>query len=725
MTSIFMQVGGSTAKLARLKPGDTIPTFVGPLGRETVIENVGTVLCVGGCYGIGSIYPIARALKEAGNKVYTLIEARSSFLLYWEDKLAAVSDKVFVITRDGTKGQKGHIDKLPELMQRAGITPQLVIVNGCTFQMMRVSDGHEASGLEDDRQHEPDHDRRHGHVRRLPPVGRRKDEVRLRRRPRFRRPRDRLGGVPGRGARATIRRKSTRSAGAAASPISDPDARESEGACSEVAEEKQEKKKLDLNRRPMPKQDPWERVKNFDEVALGYPTETAVEEASRCLQCKKPLCNQGCPVGHRHSRLHQACIVERRFRLRQSRRSRRPTRCRPSAAGSAPRKSSARRRASWARRSAPIAIGRLERFLADWEAAEGKIEVPKMAPKTGKKVAIIGAGPAGITVANDLVIRGHDVTIFEALHECGGVLIYGIPEFRLPKAIVHREVEYVRSLGVKIYTDFVVGKTRTVDKLLEEFDALFVGSGAGLPWFMEIPGENLNGVYSANEYLTRVNLMKGFRFPEYQTPVKTAVSGGRRRRRERGHGFGPDGPSTGRGRGAPRLPPQQGGAARPGRGGGERRGGRGHLRPPHAARSPHRRRERLGQGDRVPEDGARRAGRLGPAQAGSRRGVQFPRALRCRRHRHRQQPQSAHPDDDAGAGDQQEGRHRDQRRKRPGLPGRTSGPAGTSSAGAATVISAMGDGRIAAASMHKYLMESEECNHDTCAKSRIFSSAKS
>jgi len=139
VTTIFMQVGGSTARLARLKPGDTIPTFVGPLGKETVIDRFGTVLCVGGCYGIGSIYPIARALKQAGNKVYTLLEARSSFLLYWEDKLAKVSDRTFVITRDGTKGRKGHIDKIPEIMQRAGITPNLVIVNGCTFQMMRVS----------------------------------------------------------------------------------------------------------------------------------------------------------------------------------------------------------------------------------------------------------------------------------------------------------------------------------------------------------------------------------------------------------------------------------------------------------------------------------------------------------------------------------------------------------------------------------------------------------
>ena len=139
VTSIFMQVGASTARLARLKPGEEIPTFAGPLGKDTAIENVGSVLCVGGCYGIGSIYPIARALKQAGNKVYTLIEARSSFLLYWEDKLASVSDTVFTITRDGTKGQKGHLDKLPEMIQRAGITPQLVVANGCTFKMMRVS----------------------------------------------------------------------------------------------------------------------------------------------------------------------------------------------------------------------------------------------------------------------------------------------------------------------------------------------------------------------------------------------------------------------------------------------------------------------------------------------------------------------------------------------------------------------------------------------------------
>ena len=295
-----------------------------------------------------------------------------------------------------------------------------------------------------------------------------------------------------------------------------------------MSEEKPEKKKLDPKRRSMPKQTPWERIKNFEEVALGYPIETAIEEASRCLQCKKPFCNQGCPVGIDIPGFIK-CIVE--GDIAAGVKKIKETNALPAICGRVcPQEEQCEKMCVVGKKGDPLSIGRLERFVADWEATQGKIEVPDMAPKTGKKVAIAGAGPAGVTVANDLVILGHDVTIFEALHECGGVLMYGIPEFRLPKRIVNREVEYVRSLGVKIYTDFVVGKTRTVDQLLKEFDAIFVGSGAGLPWFMEIPGENLNGVFSANEYLTRVNLMKGFRFPEYDTPVKrpsrVAVVGG-------------------------------------------------------------------------------------------------------------------------------------------------------------------------------------------------------
>ena len=295
-----------------------------------------------------------------------------------------------------------------------------------------------------------------------------------------------------------------------------------------MPDEHAEKKKLDPHRRAMPKQHPWERIKNFDEVALGYPAATALEEAKRCLQCKKPLCNQGCPVGIDIPGFIR-CLVEGDFGAGV--RKIKETNALPAICGRVcPQEEQCEKMCVVGKKGEPVSIGRLERFLADWEAAQGRAESPPLAPKTGRKAAIVGAGPAGITVANDLALLGHDVTIFEALHECGGVLIYGIPEFRLPKAIVNREVEYVRSLGVKIVTDFVVGKTRTVDRLLREYDALFVGSGAGLPWFMEIPGENLNGVYSANEYLTRVNLMKGFRFPEYNTPVKrparVAVVGG-------------------------------------------------------------------------------------------------------------------------------------------------------------------------------------------------------
>jgi glutamate synthase (NADPH/NADH) small chain len=295
-----------------------------------------------------------------------------------------------------------------------------------------------------------------------------------------------------------------------------------------VTDERPTKKKLDLKRRPMPKQDHLERIKNFDEVALGYPVETAVEEASRCLDCKNPLCKQGCPVGINIPGFIR-CIVGRDFAA--GIRKIKETNALPAICGRVcPQEEQCEKMCVLGKKGEPVAIGRLERFMADWEAASGKLEMPELAPKTGKKVAIVGAGPAGVTVANDLLILGHDVTIFEALHECGGVLVYGIPEFRLPKAIVQREVEYVKKLGAEIKMDFIVGTTKTVDRLLGEYDALFVGAGAGLPWFMEIPGENLNGVYSANEYLTRVNLMKGFRFPEYGTPVKrpprVAVIGG-------------------------------------------------------------------------------------------------------------------------------------------------------------------------------------------------------
>ena len=277
-------------------------------------------------------------------------------------------------------------------------------------------------------------------------------------------------------------------------------------------------KKLDLKRRPMPKQEPFERVRNFDEVALGYSEELARAEAGRCLNCKKPLCRQGCPVGVKIPEFIQ-CIVAGDFaggvkKIKE-------TNALPAVCGRVcPQEEQCESRCILGKKGEPVSIGRLERFLADYEATEGKSERPAMAAANGRKIAIVGSGPAGITVANDLALLGYDITIFEALHAAGGVLTYGIPEFRLPKAIVRREVDYVKSLGVTVVLDYIVGKTRTVDSLLEEFDAVFVGAGAGLPWLMGIPGENLNGVYSANEYLTRCNLMRGYRFPASDTPIK-------------------------------------------------------------------------------------------------------------------------------------------------------------------------------------------------------------
>jgi glutamate synthase (NADPH/NADH) small chain len=294
-----------------------------------------------------------------------------------------------------------------------------------------------------------------------------------------------------------------------------------------VAETKK-KKKLDLNRREMPKQPPEVRRHNFSEVALGYPVEAAVEEATRCLQCPNPKCVDNCPVEIDIPGFIK-CIAEADFAA--GIRILKEKNCLPAICGRVcPQEEQCEQTCVLVKKEGQIAIGRLERFLADWEAEQGELEMPEIAPPSGRKVAIVGGGPAGLTVAGDLIKLGHQVTIFEALHKMGGVLVYGIPEFRLPKVIVNREVDYLNKLGVEVVTDFVIGKTRTIDSLLEEFNAVFIGSGAGLPWFMEVPGENLNGVYSANEYLTRMNLMKGFLFPEFRTPVKNhkrvAVIGG-------------------------------------------------------------------------------------------------------------------------------------------------------------------------------------------------------
>ncbi len=265
-----------------------------------------------------------------------------------------------------------------------------------------------------------------------------------------------------------------------------------------------------FSRTPMKEQDPQVRARNFQEVPHGYTEEEAVAEAKRCLKCKKPLCVDGCPVNVKIPEFI-GLIADGDFAA--AARKIKETNALPAVCGRVcPQEEQCESKCILGKKGEPIAVGNLERFAADWERENGTVELPVKKAPNGKKVAIVGSGPAGLTCAGELIKEGFEVTIFEALHEAGGVLVYGIPEFRLPKAIVKKEIEYLMNLGVKIEKNFIVGKTATVDDLLNEegFDAVFVGSGAGLPSFMKVKGENSIGVYSANEYLTRSNLMKAF-----------------------------------------------------------------------------------------------------------------------------------------------------------------------------------------------------------------------
>lgn len=278
---------------------------------------------------------------------------------------------------------------------------------------------------------------------------------------------------------------------------------------------------------PMPEQDPNIRNKNFEEVAMGYTQELAIEEATRCINCKHRPCVNGCPVNVAIpdfiARIAAGDFAGAYAKIKESN-------ALPAVCGRVcPQESQCESLCVRGIKHEPVAIGRLERFVADW-AMQNLTDAQQKPESNGHKVAVVGAGPSGLTVAGDLARKGYEVTVFEAFHKPGGVLVYGIPEFRLPKEIVSKEIAQLKELGVKIETNFVVGRTRTVDELIEDgFEAVFVGSGAGLPSFMNIPGENLNGVYSANEYLTRINLMKAYD-ASYDTPMKkyksVAVIGG-------------------------------------------------------------------------------------------------------------------------------------------------------------------------------------------------------
>ena len=289
------------------------------------------------------------------------------------------------------------------------------------------------------------------------------------------------------------------------------------------------KSKQKAPREPMPKQEIKERVKNFEEVALGYTEEQARREAERCLQCPKPLCVKGCPVNINIPEFIKLIVegkyIEAANKIKEDDILPRMT------GRVCPQEDQCEAQCVLGVKGDPIAIGRLERFAADYEAANSEGKAPKTENKKNKKIAVVGSGPAGLTVAADCARMGYEVKIFEALHKPGGVLAYGIPEFRLPKEIVGREAETLKKMGVELECNVVIGKTITVEQLFEEgYEAIFLGVGAGLPRFLGVEGENLLGIYSANEFLTRVNLMKAYKFPEYDTPIsigeKVAVIGG-------------------------------------------------------------------------------------------------------------------------------------------------------------------------------------------------------
>jgi glutamate synthase (NADPH/NADH) small chain len=508
---IFQTVGSSTQKMAKWEKGQTILDVVGPLGKASHIEKFGTVVCVGGGVGVAPVLPIAKALFQAGNKVISIIGARSKDMLILEDEMKAVSTELYVTTDDGTYGHHGFVtDVLKQIIEKGEKIDEVVGI-GPVVMMMAVANTTKPYNL--------------------------KTIVSLN-----------TIMVDGTGmcgcCRATIggETKFVCVDGpefdghqvdfkelVARQKMYNREERRAlwDHECKLTFQAKQLKKTK--RRERMPEQDPKKRIQNFNEVALGYTRENAIREANRCLSCKNMPCVEGCPVNIKIpdfiKRVKEGDFMGAIHIIKE-------TNALPAVCGRVcPQETQCEQKCVLGKKGEPVAIGRLERFCADYEAQQGDIRVPEIAPPTGKKVAVIGAGPAGLTVAGELSKKGHAVTVFEALHKAGGVLVYGIPEFRLPKAIVQREVDYVSKLGAKIKVDTIVGQAVTVDELFDQgFDAIFVGTGAGLPYFLNIPGENLNGVYSANEFLTRSNLMKAYLFPEYDTPIrvgsKVAVVGG-------------------------------------------------------------------------------------------------------------------------------------------------------------------------------------------------------
>ena len=548
ITLVVQTVGLSSQKLCMLNEGDYVEDVVGPLGTPTHIENYGTVVCAGGGVGVAPMLPIIQALKRAGNRVLSVLAGRSKDLIILEDKVRETSDEVIIMTDDGSYGEKGvvtvgiekfieqeHVDKVfaigpPIMMKFSNLTAQkhnipcevslnTIMVDGtgmCGACRLTIGgktkfvciDGPEFDGALVDWDEmfkrmgtfkQVELDDMANFEKHLAPKSS-PDEVST-----ANKSEDKTNVSPSGDERG-------------ASSLTDRDAEWRK----ELRATMKAKERTQIPRVVMPELEPAYRATVRDEeVNIGLTKEMAMQEAKRCLDCPKPSCVEGCPVNinipsfikniERGDFLAAAKVLKETSAL-------------PAVCGRVcPQEKQCESKCIHLKMNEPaVAIGYLERFAADYERESGQISLPEIAPSNGMKIAVVGSGPAGLSFAGDMVKKGYDVYVFEALHEIGGVLKYGIPEFRLPNKIVDVEIQNLAKMGVHFQTDVIVGKTITVEDLEEQgFKGIFVGSGAGLPNFMDIPGENAINIMSSNEYLTRINLMDAAN-PTMDTPINAA-----------------------------------------------------------------------------------------------------------------------------------------------------------------------------------------------------------
>lgn len=495
---IVQQVGKSTCLICSLKAGERVQDILGPLGTPTEIEKYGKVLVIGGGVGTAVAFPVAKALHLAGNDLVGLIGARTKELIILESELKDICREVLVATDDGSTGFHGNTAQLLNNLLQEGRRFDLVYASGPLLMLKAISEITRQSGI-----------KTIVSLNSLMVDG---------------------TGMCG-GCRTIIDGKVLFTC------VDGPDfdahlvdfdslinrnnayrQQEEISRNQDLAVKPVFPKRAPIPRQRMPAQDAQSRIHNFHEVNLGYPEAAARLEALRCLQCGKPACVDGCPVNVQIPQFIKR-IVDGDY-LAAAAIYKHDNSLASVCARVCPQSEQCEGMCILAKKGEAVAIGNLARFVLDVEREKGRLLQEATASPSSFKVAIVGSGPAGLACAGDLVKLGHRVTVFEALHDLGGVLTYGIPEFRLPKTIVREEVDALRRAGVEFKTNTLVGATVTVDELFQQgFDAVFIGSGAGLPYFMDIPGEALIGVYSANEFLIRVNLMHAYDYPNFDTPI--------------------------------------------------------------------------------------------------------------------------------------------------------------------------------------------------------------